>query len=143
MPLQSVSTPPACAAVPRILFVDDEPFILSALQRQLSVLAGEWDLAFAANGDAALAAMQVRPADVVVTDMIMPKMDGAALIGRLHRDYPRTVPIVLSGHWPKHPDSDVRLAAHIRVLAKPVSTAVLVDTIKMALCQARDDLACS
>ena len=125
------------SSLPRILFVDDEPFVLSAIQRQMSAFNSQWDIAFANGGSAALEAMEVRPADVVVTDMVMPKMDGAALIDRLNQCYPNTVSIVLSGHWPQPPKPSPKIASHVRILTKPVSTDVLVSTIKSALNDAR------
>jgi HD-like signal output (HDOD) protein len=82
----------------RVLFVDDEPSVLRGLERLLSPLQGELDLAFATDGRSALALMEARPFDVIVSDMRMPGMDGAALLALVQVLYPRTVRIVLSGY---------------------------------------------
>jgi HD-like signal output (HDOD) protein/CheY-like chemotaxis protein len=84
--------------VRRVLFVDDDPLVLEGLERLLYAHAGEWDTAFAGSGRAALERLAAEPFDVLVTDMRMPGMDGATLLGRVQESYPRMVRIVLSGH---------------------------------------------
>ncbi|MFT5731713.1 MAG: putative nucleotidyltransferase with HDIG domain [Planctomycetota bacterium] len=82
----------------RILFVDDEQSILNGLQRILHKQRHVWDMQFATSGKDALAAMDLEPFDVVVTDMRMPGMNGAELLREVKARHPRTVRIVLSGH---------------------------------------------
>ena len=81
----------------RILFVDDDPMLLSGLERSLRVMRKEWETEFAARGRQALEAMARKPFDVVVTDMRMPEMDGAQLLEQVKAKYPRTIRFVLSG----------------------------------------------
>src|ERR1035441_1462707 len=83
-------------AMRRILFVDDEPQFLEGLQRLLRPQRDEWELAFAPNGKTALALMEASPFDVVVSDMRMPGMDGAALLARVLETRPEVVRIILS-----------------------------------------------
>ncbi len=76
--------------MPRILVVDDEPdqrFLL----RRIFERAGH-QVADACDGAAALRAVQESPPDLVVTDIMMPVMDGAELIRRL-RGEPATAGI--------------------------------------------------
>ena len=75
---------------PRILFVDDEPMILAGLQRMLRNMRSEWDMAFADSGEQALEMLARSPYDVVVSDMRMPGMSGAARPPRVGE--PRTPP---------------------------------------------------
>jgi HD-like signal output (HDOD) protein len=82
----------------RILFVDDEPNVLSGLQRMLRPMRDEWDMSFAQSGSEALELLAKDPFDVVVSDMRMPGMDGAQLLTEVMRTYPQIVRIVLSGH---------------------------------------------
>ena len=82
----------------RILFVDDEPKVLSGLQRMLCGLVDDWDMEFANSGREALELLAQRTFDVVISDMRMPEMDGATLLNRTRDLYPDTVRIVLSGH---------------------------------------------
>jgi HD-like signal output (HDOD) protein len=81
----------------RILFVDDEPDVLSGLRNLLRKQSANWEMTFVGSGAAALEALALAPFDVIVSDMRMPKMDGAALLQRVLKDYPQIVRIVLSG----------------------------------------------
>ena len=67
----------------RILFVDDEPFVLEALQRMLHSMRHEWDMRFASGGAEALRMMAESPAEVVVSDMRMPDINGAQLLNEI------------------------------------------------------------
>lgn len=82
----------------KILFVDDEPLILQGLQRMLRPMREEWDMVFVDGGEKALAAMEERRFDVVVSDMRMPVMNGAQLLTEIRRRHPMTVRLILSGH---------------------------------------------
>jgi len=82
----------------RILFVDDEQNILDGIRRMLRGERHEWEMAFADCAAKALELMASTPFDVVVSDMRMPGMDGAALLERVQQDLPSAVRIVLSGH---------------------------------------------
>jgi CheY-like chemotaxis protein len=80
----------------RVLFVDDEPRVLEQLQQMLESQNHHWDMAFAPGGEAALMLLDATPFDVVVSDIAMPGMDGAALMKIVCERYPATVRIVLS-----------------------------------------------
>jgi len=115
----------------RILFVDDEPNILSGLKRQLRAQRKEWEMAFADSGKAALEMLEATPFDVVVSDMRMPGMDGAELLGRVKARYPETVRIILSGH------SELELVMKSvgpthQYLTKPCDPDLLRATLKRA-----------
>jgi HD-like signal output (HDOD) protein/ActR/RegA family two-component response regulator len=81
----------------RILFVDDEPMVLTGLKRSLRPMRSEWEMVFAGGGDEALTAMEQQSFDVIVTDMRMPGMDGAQLLHEVQRRSPQTLRMVLSG----------------------------------------------
>ena len=75
----------------RILFVDDEPMLLSGLQRSLRLMRTEWEMVFAPGGNEALAAMDQQTFDIIVTDMRMPGMDGAQLLEEVQKRSPQTL----------------------------------------------------
>ena len=83
----------------RILFVDDERRVLEGLEDLLVRYRHKWEMVFAVGGAEALEQLQQKPFDVIVTDMRMPGMDGATLLGLVNERYPGTVRIVLSGHF--------------------------------------------
>jgi HD-like signal output (HDOD) protein len=81
-----------------LLFVDDEVRVLQGLQRQLRNMRNEWDMNFVDGAQKALDFMASRPVDVLVSDMMMPEMDGAELLIEVSKSHPNTIRIVLSGH---------------------------------------------
>jgi len=85
----------------RILFVDDEPFVLQGLQRMLRNMRSEWDMVFAEGADQALRTLEEQSFDVVVSDLRMPGMNGAELLKVVKERYPTTVRLILSGHADK------------------------------------------
>ena len=82
----------------RILFVDDEPNVLSALRRMFHDMRGDWDMAFVTDARDGLSLLAERPFDVVVADMRMPGMDGAVFLREAQNLCPGAIRIVLSGH---------------------------------------------
>lgn len=81
----------------RILLVDDEPHVLAALRRMIFMRRPQWDIACAESAVEALAMMEARPADIIVSDVMMPGMDGAMLLKIVREKWPATIRIALSG----------------------------------------------
>nr|HEX4315339.1 HDOD domain-containing protein [Kofleriaceae bacterium] len=116
----------------RILFVDDEPAILQGLRASLHRERKRWDMVFANGADEALAHMRSGEFEVVVSDMRMPKVDGATLLGIVRRDYPATARVILSGHAER--DSIVRaLPSMHQFLSKPCTPDRLCEAIERCL----------
>jgi response regulator RpfG family c-di-GMP phosphodiesterase len=89
------------AAVPdvqsaTILCVDDEPGILSALRRVFR--AKGFQVQIADGGKAGLALMETQPFDLVISDMRMPEMDGAAFLELVRLRWPDTIRLLLTGY---------------------------------------------
>ena len=81
----------------RILFVDDDPNVLVGLRNVLRSKRREWDMVFSIGPEEALAKLAEAPFDVVVSDMRMPRMDGATLLGKVKELQPQAVRMILSG----------------------------------------------
>jgi len=77
---------------PRVVIVDDEERMAGVIAATLARVGYECQQC--ASGDAALAALEEHPADVVVTDWKMPGMDGLTLLRRLRARWP-AMPVVL------------------------------------------------
>ncbi|HEU4628102.1 MAG TPA: response regulator [Gemmatimonadaceae bacterium] len=108
----------------RVLFVDDEARILDGLQRMLRPLRDRWEMVFAPGGPAALQVLEHGPFDVIVSDMRMPEVDGAALLRHVRETTPETVRIVLSGQTDAATATRTVRVAH-QFLTKPCEADVL------------------
>lgn len=115
----------------RILFVDDEPHLLEALQRMLRHTRQEWDTEFVLDARQALERLAACPFDVVVSDMRMPGMDGAELLEQVRRRFPATVRIVLSGDCDREAVMRTVKVAH-QFLAKPCDSQDIKTTVMRA-----------
>ena len=81
-----------------VLFVDDDLNILSGLKRMLRVMREQMDFHFAESGREALEMLAGQRINVIVSDMRMPGMDGAALLTAVQERYPHVIRIMLTGH---------------------------------------------
>ncbi len=79
-----------------MLVVDDESSIRLSLDRFFSRRG--YHVSTACNGSEALAILGAqRPVDLVVTDLVMPKLDGRELILRMRAQHPSVAVLVISG----------------------------------------------
>ncbi len=115
----------------RVLFVDDETNVLDGLRRLLRPHRHEWEMVFASGGAEAIDALAKEPFDVVVTDMRMPKIDGAALLRHAQKQHAGVVRIVLSGHTELEAALRAVPVAH-QFLVKPCDPARLREAIERA-----------
>ncbi|APR84093.1 ATPase-like:Histidine kinase A [Minicystis rosea] len=92
----TAAAPAALAKAPsstRVLVVEDNPDMRAYLA---DILFGEYDVSLAKNGREGLAAAASFRPDVIVSDVMMPEMDGCELVARLKRDPAlRDIPIIL------------------------------------------------
>jgi PAS domain S-box-containing protein len=85
-------TPPAAGLRPRILLADDNA---DMRKHVLRILGPDYDLTAVANGAQALESIRKDPPDLVLTDVMMPRMDGLKLLRAL-RSAPetQTLPVI-------------------------------------------------
>ncbi len=112
-----------------VLFVDDEPKVLRGLQRQIDMVTDDWQVVLASGGAEALAVLSRQDIDVIIADMRMPGMDGISLLGKVARQYPHIVRLILTGYANA---TDALRAANFahQFLAKPIDIDVLVDIVQ-------------
>lgn len=115
----------------RVLFVDDEPRVLQAIQRMLSETAEHWTVETASSGALALEMLEKSRFDVLVTDMRMPGMDGAELLAEVHERWPSITRIVLSGQTDQEQAMQSLGAAH-QFLSKPCHPKTLTQVVEDA-----------
>lgn len=120
----------------KILFVDDDPNLLAACERNLR---RRFQLETAEGGEAALEKIAASgPYAVVVSDMQMPRMDGVQFLSTVKERAPGAVRIMLTGN------ANLELAIKVvnegnifRFLTKPCPTDVLAKALEDALAQYR------
>lgn len=81
---------------PRVLVVDDEERMADVVA--MALRRGGFECETCASGEAALAALNARPVDVVVTDRKMPGMDGLELLRAVHERRPDLPVVLLTAH---------------------------------------------
>jgi HD-like signal output (HDOD) protein len=121
-----------------ILFVDDETKVLQGLQRMLHAFRKEWNLLFIESGAQALELLAVTPVDIVVTDMLMPGMNGAQLLSEVTQRHPHIVRIILSGHSDREGLLKLIGPAH-QFLSKPCD-ALSLQTVLTRACALQEIL---
>ncbi len=115
----------------RILFVDDDATQLETLKELLPPLCPGWQMTFVESGSQALQLMQAEALDVVVSDMVMPVMDGANLLNELRSLRPEVVRIIFSAHTDEETALRAAGCAHL-YLKKPLDADILINSIKRA-----------
>lgn len=115
----------------RLLFVDDETNVLDGLRRALHGMRDEWEMHFVGSAEAALQALDEKPYDVVVSDMRMPKMDGAQLLEHVKKRHPNVIRVVLSGQSSQASVLRSLSPAH-QFLSKPCDAQELVARLSQA-----------
>ena len=117
-----------------LLLVDDDEAFRSMLRRALQRRGH--DVIEAAEGGAALSALSGATVDLVITDIIMPDMEGIETIRALRRTYPNLKIIAMSGGGRMQPDGYLKAAKALgafRVLSKPFDNEQLFTAIEEAL----------
>lgn len=117
----------------RILVVDDE-LPIRALTREILTHAG-YEVSTASNGDEALRHMEGTSFSLVVTDMRMPGMDGAALYEQICDRWPDMEGriLVVTGDIEGERTSRRLARGDVRFLEKPFDTSALLNAIRDAL----------
>jgi CheY-like chemotaxis protein len=118
----------------RILLVDDDAAVRLLLETVLRT--GRHEVTTAIDGRGALAAVATDTFDVVITDLIMPDMEGIETIMELRRIRPACKIIAMSGGGRGSADDYLDIAANVgahMTLAKPFSPQQLLDAVQQVL----------
>ncbi len=116
------------AAGARILVVDDEPAVVQMVAHVLK-RAG-YDVLPASGARQALEIVRnEQKIDLVLSDIVMPEMQGPELVREIGRIAPGIVPVLMSG-YAADPE---RLPAGVPLLLKPLSLSHLVGTLETIL----------
>lgn len=125
----------------KIVLAEDEPLLRKALKKILSSHE-EYEICFeGTNGTTVLEYLRTHKADILISDIRMPVMDGLELVRKIRQQNASIKIIVLSGY------SDFEYARHMlnynafSYLLKPVVPEELLETVEKACRQLTDEQA--
>ena len=114
---------------PNILLVDDEEMFLSSLSEGLRRRFPEMTFRTASDGEAALDSLGEHTADLVITDLKMPRMDGFQLLAAMHSRYPAVPLLIMTAHSTELSEGKAMSAGALHCIDKPVDLAELARRI--------------
>jgi CheY-like chemotaxis protein len=117
-----------------ILIIDDEPQIRSMLKLMLE--RDGYEVAEAPDGIEGIRIYRQNPADLIITDLIMPNKDGIGVIIDLKKEFPNVKIIAMSGGGLNKPEGYLKGAKKLGAactLTKPIDRGEMLRAIKDVL----------
>jgi DNA-binding NtrC family response regulator len=122
---------------PKILVCDDDAGVRYTLREILE--AGDMEVTEASDGEAALAYLGRERADLLITDLRMPRLDGMKLLGRLGEVPTPPKAIMLTAHGSeRHAVEAMKLGAY-DYLTKPFDADAVLQIVERAVASVRRD----
>lgn len=116
----------------RILIIDDDVILAGLLQLTLELEGFEVDTA--ADGDEGLALVRQKPFDLILLDLVMPRMDGIKFLRLLNDSEAKRPPVmIVSSATGTELTEQHRAMGVVDIARKPVEPAMLVERAKAAL----------
>ena len=116
----------------RILVIDDEEQVRSMLRMTLED-AG-YEVVDAPDGDIGIRLFREKPADIIITDILMPEKEGIEMILELRKDFPGVKIIAISGGGRfRSPNTFLTMAEHFgaaRTFSKPIRQRELLSAVQ-------------
>src|SRR5438445_779607 len=126
------TTPASDDRLNNVLVVDDSP-----VDRRLAGVVVKsnavWTTAYATNGREALEVIRQSPPDLVLTDLLMPEMDGLALVEEIHARYPSLPVILMTAHGSEEVALQALRAGAVSYVPKKWLARDLIPAIDQAL----------
>lgn len=114
-----------------ILVVDDEPGLLEFMRQTLT--KSGYSVSCAENAESALNILAQKQIDLVITDVIMPGMNGYELALNVSKLYPKIKLQIISGFSDESIIEEEQVFLHENRLRKPVSSSELLQKVKKIL----------
>jgi len=118
---------------PSLLILDDEEMVLTSL-RNLFRLQTEYEVIVHSSAKEALGSAGTRPVDLVISDYLMPEMDGITFLGRFKEIQPQSIRVLLTGYADK--ENAIRAINQVglyQYIEKPWDNAALLIVVKNGL----------
>jgi predicted regulator of Ras-like GTPase activity (Roadblock/LC7/MglB family)/DNA-binding response OmpR family regulator len=117
----------------RVLVVDDEEDMLWMLQRNLNKGMDNVEILAAKSGEEALAILSDKPADLVITDINMPGMNGLDLLIEINNKFPATGVIIMTAYPSNAYENKAMMSGSLRFIEKPFDINHVRGIVKEAL----------
>lgn len=114
----------------RMLVADDEPAVLEYVSRAARALGH--DVTSVTDGYQALDALAAEPFDLLLTDIMMPGLDGITLALKCQSEYPELMILLMSGYAAERQRAHAMEALFHAVLSKPFSMEELDEALQKA-----------
>jgi len=118
----------------RILVIDDTEVVRAMIRRWLEVEGHE--VVEASDGDAGIQLFREHPADLVITDLIMPEKDGIEVIKELRGEYPDVKIIAISAGGQLEQEKQMEQAKQVgasRTFEKTSNWKEIIDVVRELL----------
>ncbi|MBU1086100.1 MAG: response regulator [Candidatus Omnitrophica bacterium] len=118
----------------KIMIVDDEPIVLRAYKKELE--GQDYSITAVSSGQEAIAKAAKEQFDIILTDLIMPGMNGLELCKEIKKNSQATEVVLMSGYHEEMQKSwieFIRAGGRDFFLRKPLSPGELKDTINTIL----------
>jgi two-component system response regulator YesN len=115
----------------KLMIIDDEILIRNGLAKIISSIAPQWMVVGdAVNGDEAIAIIEAKQPQLIITDINMPCLDGISMFTIIKEKYPHIKCIALSGYTNFEYVRQMLKLGSIDYLIKPVQKNLLLETLK-------------
>jgi DNA-binding NtrC family response regulator len=113
----------------RILCVDDDGSSRVMLRGLLERMCDDCEVLLAPSAEAALAVLELGAVDLLITDMVMPGMDGIALLEKVKQARPETEVVVVTGHSSIETAVEAMRLGARDYLPKPINPGLLEEKL--------------
>jgi CheY-like chemotaxis protein len=115
----------------KILVVEDDPIA----RKSISALLGEegYGIDEASDGVEALEILHHRNFDLVISDIVMPRLDGLSLIQHVRSSWPETAIVIMTAYFQDASNAGFSVAGADEFIRKPVILGDLLSKIQRLL----------
>ncbi len=115
----------------RILIIDDDTVVLEVVEETLK--SKSYEVETASDGEAGIRAIDNNFYDLILTDLVMPGIDGMGVLDHVVRESPNTLCIILTGYGTIQNSVDAIKRGAFDYVTKPVTSSELLSVVEKAL----------
>jgi len=117
--------------MPKILLIDDDPVVLEVIAEILDT--NEHEVVTSSNGESGIRELLNNHYDLVLTDLVMPDVDGIEVLNQAVNRSPKTMCIVLTGYGTIKSSVDAIKKGAFDYISKPITSSDLLLAVEKAL----------